>query len=181
MTTTSRAFLPSAARLFGGALLVAVLGSVALSAWAQGGPGGPGMHGGPAMTGMPMQGRMLDRMLDSVNATPDQRTQIKQIAAAAAADLKAQREAGRALHQQAATLFAQPVVDAKAAEALRQQMLAQHDKASSRMMQAMLDVSRVLTPEQRKTMADRMAQRRDMMQRHWQERQQLEGGAPAKK
>ena len=48
------------------------------------------------------------------------------------------------------------------------------------MMQAMLDVSRVLTPEQRKQMADRMAQRRDMMRRHMQERQSIEG-APAKK
>jgi protein CpxP len=187
MTTPSRAFFPTAARLFGGAVLVAALGSATLTAWAQGGPGGPGihggpgMHGGPAMMGLPMQGRMLDRMLDSVNATADQRTQIKQIAAAAAADLKGQRDAGRALHQQAATLFAQPVVDAKAAEALRQQMLAQHDKASSRMLQAMLEVSGVLTPEQRKTLADRMAQRRDMMQRHWQERQQLEGAAPTKK
>jgi Spy/CpxP family protein refolding chaperone len=180
MTTPSRAFFPKAARLFGGAVLVAVLGGATLTAWAQGGPGGPGMHGGPAMMGLPMHGRMLDRMLDSVSATADQRTQIKQIAVAAAADLKGQRDAGRALRQQAATLFAQPVVDAKAAEALRQQMLVQHDKASSRMLQAMLDVSRVLTPEQRKTLADRMAQRRDMMQRHWQERQQLEGAAPAK-
>ena len=48
------------------------------------------------------------------------------------------------------------------------------------MMQAMLDVGRVLTPEQRKQMADRMAQRGDMMQRHLQERQSLEG-APAKR
>ena len=47
-----------------------------------GGPGmhgGAGMHGGPDMMGMPMQGRMVERMLDSVNATADQRTQIKQI------------------------------------------------------------------------------------------------------
>ena len=77
-------------------------------------------------------------------------------------------------------LFAQPTVDAAAAEALRQQMLQQHDQASRRMMQSMLDVSRVLTPEQRKQMADHMAQRGDMMRRHMQERQQLQG-APAKK
>ena len=44
-------------------------------------------------------GRMIDHMLDGLNASDAQRGQIKQIAAAAAADLKAQREAGRALRQ----------------------------------------------------------------------------------
>ena len=169
---TSSAFRP--ARLFGAVLLVAVLGSVALSAWAQGGPGGPGMHG------MQFGGHMAERMLDSVNATAEQRAQVKQITDRAAADMKAQHEAGRALRQQGMKLFAQPVVDANAAEALRQQMMQQHDQASRRMMQTMLEVSRVLTPEQRKQLGERMAQRGDMMRRHMQERQQLDG-APAKK
>ena len=48
------------------------------------------------------------------------------------------------------TLFAQPTVDAAALEALRQKQMAMHDAASKRMMQAMLDVAQVLTPEQRK-------------------------------
>lgn len=169
-------------RLFGGALLVAVLGSATLSVWAQGGPGGHREHagmGGAAMIGMPMQGRMVERMLDRVNASAEQRAQVRQIAERAAADMKAQRESGRALRQQAATLFTQPVVDASAAEALRQQMLQQHDQASRRTLQAMLEVSRVLTPEQRKQLADGMAKRHEMMQRHLQERRALEG-APKK-
>lgn len=180
MSSTRRSVFNMGARMFGGAVLVAVLGGAALTAWAQGGPEMHAMHGGAGMMGMPMHGRMLEHMLDSVNATPDQRAQIKQIASAAAADMKAQHEAGSTLHQQAAALFTQPVVDAKAAEALRQQMMQQHDQASRRMLQVMLDVSRVLTPEQRKQLADRMAQRQSMMQRHMQERQSLEG-APAKK
>jgi Spy/CpxP family protein refolding chaperone len=170
----------NAARLFGGVVLVAVLGSVALSAWAQGEPGGH--HGGPAAMGMgmPMQGRMLERMLDSVNATPEQRTQIKQITDRAATERQAQFESAKALREQGRALFTQPVVDANAAEALRQKMLQQHDQASRRMMQTMLEVSRVLTPEQRKTLGERMAQRGEMMRRHMQERQSLEG-APAKR
>lgn len=182
-------------RLFGGVVLVAALATAALSAWAQGGPGmygGPGMHGGPGMygghamhggpdmMGMPMQGRMVERMLDSVNATADQRTQIKQITERAAADMKAQREAGRALREQGVKLFTQPTIDATAAEALRQQMLQQHDQASRRMLQTMLDIGKVLTPEQRKQLAEHMAARRDMMQRHLQERQSLDA-APAKR
>jgi Spy/CpxP family protein refolding chaperone len=177
MATTSRSsFNP--ARLFGGAVLVAVLGSVALSAWAQGGYGGHrGGHdgGGPAMMGMPMQGRMVERMLDSVNATAEQRAQIKQITESAAADRKARFESHRALREQGRQLFAQPTVDANAAEALRQQMMQQHDEASKRMLQTMLDISRVLTPEQRKLLADRAAQRGEMFRRHMQERQSLQG------
>jgi Spy/CpxP family protein refolding chaperone len=164
-------------RLVAGALLVAALGTATLSAWAQQGPGMHGGHGGGM--GMMAQGHMLERMLDSVNATPDQRTQIKAIAERARADMKAQHESGRALREQSMKLFTQPVVDANAAEALRTQMMQQHDQASRRMMQAMLDISRVLTPEQRKQLADKMAQRRSMMERHRAERQQLDGAKPA--
>ena len=130
--------------------------------------GGPGMMGGGAGMmggGAGMMGGMLhERALDAVNATAEQRAQVRQIADAARADLRAQHDASRALHDQAAQLFTQPTVDARAAEALRQQMLAQHDQASKRMLQAMLDVSRVLTPEQRAKLAELRAQRRAMMQ-----------------
>ena len=145
------------------------------------GPGGP-MHGGPGGPGGPMGGGpegpmfggMLKRMLERVNATPEQRTQIDQIMKSAATDMRAQHEAGRALREQAMTLFAQPTVDAAAVEALRQKQLAMHDAASKRMMNAMIDISRVLTPDQRKQMAEYMAQRREMMQRQWRERQSLD-------
>lgn len=136
-----------------------------------------GGHGGPGM-GMMMDGSRMERMLDGVNASAEQKAQIKQIMSGALTDLRSQREAGRALRDQAAQLFTQPNVDARAAETLRQQMLAQHDQSSKRMMQAMLDVSRVLTPEQRKLVAERMAQRRGMMERHRHERESMEGRGP---
>jgi periplasmic protein CpxP/Spy len=158
--------------LTAGALLVAVLGTVTLSAWAM--PHGGG-HGGPGM-GMMMGGRGLERMLDSVNASAEQRTQIKAIAERTMADLKAQRDAAKGTREQFMTLFTQPTVDANAAEALRAQKMQQADQASRRMTQAMLDVSRVLTPEQRKQLAERMAQRRSMMERHMNERRALDGG-----
>jgi Spy/CpxP family protein refolding chaperone len=133
-----------------------------------GGPGGQGAHGGGMFEGM------MTRMLDRVNATPEQRTQIQQIMQTQANQMRAQREAGRALRQQSMALFAQPTVDAAAVEALSQQQLAMHDAASKRMTTAMLEISRVLTPEQRKQMADYMTQRGEMMQRHQRERQAVE-------
>jgi Spy/CpxP family protein refolding chaperone len=170
MNITPKFSTPRGARMLLATLLVAVIASVSQVAMAAG-PGGHGMHGGMGMMGNP---RHMERMLDAVNATAEQRTQIQQILQTARADMSAQREAGRKLHEQSAALFAQPTVDARAAETLRQQMLAQHDQASKRGLQVMLDVSRVLTPEQRKTLAERMAQRRSMMERHRAERESAE-------
>ena len=85
-------------------------------------------------------------------------------------DLRAQREAGRQLHDQQHALLTQPNVDVAAVEALRQQMLAQHDQASQRITQALVQASRVLSPEQRKLIGEHRA----MLERHRAERQALE-------
>jgi Spy/CpxP family protein refolding chaperone len=161
-------------RLFVGALSLALAGAFVTVAHAQPagaprGPDAPGfMHHGPG------GGRMLERMLDGVNATPDQRSRIHDIMKSAMTDLQAQHQAARGLREQLMTLFTQPTVDARAVEAVRQQMLQQHDQSSRRWMQAMLDASTVLTPEQRVQLAERMKQRRDMMERHQRERRTTE-------
>ena len=116
------------------------------------GGGHHGMDGGGMMFGGSPErmGRMIDHMLDGLNASDAQRSQIKQIAAAAGGRPEgAARGRRAALRERGMQVFTAPNVDADAAEQVRQQMLAQHDQASRRMMQAMLDVSRVLTPEQR--------------------------------
>ena len=175
MSTTVIAFhTPRALRLLVATAVIALAGglSQAVLAAPHDGHGGHGGRGGPGM-GM-FDGRHAEQMLDAVNATAEQRSQVKQILQSAKADMAAQRGAGRQLREQSQALFAQPTVDARAAEALRQQMMAQHDQASKRMLQVMLDVSRVLTPEQRKTLADRMTQRRAMMERHRAERDGVE-------
>jgi periplasmic protein CpxP/Spy len=154
-------------------VVVALASTIALSAWAQNGPGGH--HGGMEGPGMMFggHGRGLDRMLDSINATDAQRAQVKQIAQQAAADLKAQHETTRALREKAAQIFTAPTVDAAAAESVRQQLVAQHDASSRRMLQAMLDISRVLTPEQRAKIGEQMKQRHErMLQRMQQHREQ---------
>ena len=156
MTTTS---VSRSLKLMLGSVAIALAGAFSLTALAAPNHEGPMLHG-----------RMLERMLDGVNATEQQRAQIRQIAEGAATDLKAQRESTRALREQAMQLFTQPSVDARAAEALRQQMMAQHDQSSRRMLQAMLDASSVLTPEQRTQLAERLKQRREMHERHRRER-----------
>ena len=166
-------------RMLMATLLVAVAGTLSQTAFANPhdghkGPGGYQGHSGGEMMGMMGGGRHMGRMLDAVDATAEQRAQVKLITDAARTEMGTQREAGSKLREQSRALFAQPTVDARAAEALRLQMLAQHDQSSKRMMQVMLEVSRVLTPEQRKTLSERMAQRRSMMERHRGERQSME-------
>lgn len=150
------------------AVVVVVAATFALSAWAM--PGGHGHRGmgGEGGYGMTMGGRGVDHMLDGLNATDAQRSQIKQIYKAAADDLKGQREQRRALRERSLQILAAPTVDAAAAESVRQQMLQQHDQSSRRMLQASLDASKVLTPEQRAKLAERMKQRSEMMRERMQ-------------
>lgn len=161
-----------------GGLIAATTASIVLSisAWAgsEEAPGGAPamgmMRAGPGMESMPFGGGHLQRLLDDAKVSDAQRTQIKQITDKAQTDLKALHEEGRALHEQGLKLWAAPKLDATAAEKLRQQMLAHHDKVSKRMMQAMLDVGNVLTPEQRATVASQLERRHEDMLRHMQDR-----------
>ena len=167
--------------LVGGAALSAV--AVQAQPMQPGGPGsasGPAGHRGHMMGGEHghhgggMDMKWSGRMLDAVKATPEQRAQIQKIMEGARTDLQAQREAGNALRGQLMQAMGQPNIDANAVEQVRQKMLAQHDQVSKRRMQAMVDAARVLTPEQRKQLSERMGQRRDMMERHHRERRALE-------
>ena len=141
-------------------------------------PHGPGgmhaMHGRMHGQGAGMEMRGFERMLDRVQATPEQRAQIRKIMESARADVRASHEAGRAQRGKMAELLARPEIDAAAVEAARQQLVSQHDAVSKRMTQAMVEAGRVLTPEQREKLAAQAQQRREMMHRHHQERRALE-------
>jgi Spy/CpxP family protein refolding chaperone len=192
-------------------MAMTLLAALSLSAWSQPAPsqpgtGGPnmgapergdhmggmggmhgwgehhGMGGGMMFRGSPEHmGRMIDRMLDGLNASDAQRSQIKQIAAGAAADLKAQGESGRGLRQRAMQAFAAPTVDAAAIEQVRLQMLQQHDQMSRRMTQAMLDVARVLTPEQRARLGERMRDRQARMEDRMKRMDSMRQGMPPRR
>jgi periplasmic protein CpxP/Spy len=163
-TQQSRRF--SSTRLTLSVLAVAVASSLALSAWAMPGHGHGGHHGGDVA--------LHARMLDRINATAEQRAQITRITDAGRADMTAQRDAAKALRAKMQQAMSATVVDANAVEALRQQGMALHDQASKRRTQMMVDISRVLTPQQRQQIAERMARHGDMRQRHRQEREQLD-------
>ena len=132
------------------------------------------LSGGP---GAPMN-HHLGRMLQEVHATGAQRAQIRSIEEAAAKDLKPQFEHERDLREKLAQALSQPTIDVAGIETLREEMQAQHDEISKRTTQSMIDVAKVLTPEQRKQWAEQASERRTRMRAHhgpWHRR----GMAPA--
>ena len=123
-----------------------------------------------------MPGAHWMHALDDVGATEAQRTQIREILRSAHEELRGQREQGQALHKQMLATFAAPNVDANAVEALRRQQLALHDARSQRMSRAMIDAARVLTPEQRVQLTQKMGKRMERMQERMQDRKEERKG-----
>jgi periplasmic protein CpxP/Spy len=169
------------ARLVMMGMVLTLLAAIGVSAWAQApAQPSPGMHamhhhGDAGMTGGSPErmGRMLDHLLDGVNATDAQRAQIKQIMAQASADLKGQAQAARELRLRGMQVLTAPAVDANAAEQIRLQTMALHDQMSRRMTQAMVAAASVLTPEQRaaigQRLKDRQARMEERMKKHEQD------------
>ncbi len=173
------------ARLVMMGMVLTLAAAIGASAWAQApasaAPSEPGMHrmhgmhhGGPGMMGGSPErmGRMLDHMLDRLNATDAQRVQIKQIMAQASADLKGQAQAARELRQRGMQVFTAPAVDANAAEQVRLQTLQLHDQMSQRMTQAMVAAANVLTPEQRAAIGKHLQERQARMAERMKQRGQ---------
>lgn len=127
------------------------LGAAAVQAM-PGGHGGHGPQGGPGDAP-----QRMGMMLDLVDASEAQHKQIRELMQAARKDLQPQHEAMRKLHAEQRALLAAPSIDAAAVEAKRKQLQAQHELVSKRMSQAMIDAARVLTPEQRAKLNERMA------------------------
>ena len=160
-------------------MLLTLLAAIGVSAWAQpataaapaaGMDGGHRMHhggmGGPGMMfGSPERmGRMIDHMLDGLNASDAQRAQIKQIVAQTGADLKGQAAAARELRLRGMEVFTAPAVDANAAEQIRLQTMQLHDQMSRRLTQAMVAVASALTPEQRAKIGEHLKSRQARME-----------------
>lgn len=144
--------------LIGGAavLSISIIGVLGV-VQAGGGPGGMGFHGhgfGGPFSG-PLGGRGLDRMLASVDATEQQRQEIRTIVDSTRAEVRPTMTEFKDRREQFAALLAAPVLDRAAFEALRRETLASADATSARALTAFLDAAAVLTPEQRAELLER--------------------------
>jgi len=143
------------AALFGG--LLAGIGSKALA------HGGRHGFGAGPIDPAEMNERIeqfVKHLAVEVDATPDQQEKLAVIAKDAAKELAPLREQAREARRKAIELFSAPNIDRAAIEQLRTIHLKQADAASRRLTQALADAAEVLTPEQRKTLAERAARHR---------------------
>lgn len=153
-------------RFFKRAAIATVIAALATGAGLKAiawGHGFGGWHRGGFMGG-PLDPAMVDEHLDrmlkhlyvEVDATDAQKQQLGPIVKAAVRDLLPLRERARDARMQAVALLSQPQIDRAALEALRANQLQLAEQASKRLTQALADASDVLTPEQRKQLADRI-------------------------
>ena len=94
--------------------------------------------------------RRLQHLLDKVNATPAQRTQIEGIWNGLRPQMKINHERHMALHQQMAAAFTAPTVNAAQIEQLRQQSMSIADQRSQLLTQGLVQTAQVLSQDQRR-------------------------------
>jgi periplasmic protein CpxP/Spy len=151
--------------LKGAAIATAVAGiatAIGITSFAEG--GGPhGWHRAGFM-GRPIDPARLDEHVDrmlkhlyvEIDATETQKQQLAPIVQSAARDLlplRTQLQDGR---RQAVALLSQDTIDRGALEILRANQVQLAEQASKRFTQAIADVADVLTPAQRKQLAQRV-------------------------
>jgi periplasmic protein CpxP/Spy len=98
--------------------------------------------------------RMVKHLAVEVDATPEQQQKLTAIAKSAAKDLEPLRGQAMETRKQAMELLSAPSIDRAAIEKLRVSKLQRADAASKRITQAFADAAEVLTPEQRKKLAE---------------------------
>jgi Spy/CpxP family protein refolding chaperone len=139
---TRRTILGSLAAMVGVGLVTAV------AAFAHG--GGPGR---PAIMKR-MASAMIDEALEPAKVTADQRARIYAARDRAFAALEAHRQTRGAHVAEALALFEADMVDPGRLATFRAQREAEHRQVADAMSQAVVDVHDVLTPAQRKVVAD---------------------------
>ncbi len=122
---------------------------------------GPGSH----MNGMHRSfgfgpESFIDRALGQVNATPEQKQKVTQIAQNAFSELRPLREQRRAVQAQLATLLKAETIDRAALDKLRMEQITTAEAVTKRLGQAIAEAAEVLSPAQRQQLVERWESRR---------------------
>ncbi len=161
-------------RFFKRAAIATLIGGLAagigMKAFAHGGGWG-GWHRGGFMAGPIDPARVdehVERMLKhfyvEIDATEEQRQRLAPIVKQAAKDTLPLRDKARNARTRAVGLFTQDTIDRSAIESLRAEQLLLAEQASQRITQALAEIAEVLTPVQRRQLAQRFEHRRGWRQ-----------------
>jgi Spy/CpxP family protein refolding chaperone len=122
-----------------------------------------GHHWGHAKTEEQARERALDKtawMLGRLDATPEQQARIDDIVTSLVGELYPLRGEHRETRRELITELSRPRVDPEALEKIRAAGLATADSASRTLVNAVVDVSEVLTVEQRQELASMIGRHR---------------------
>jgi protein CpxP len=146
------------------ALAVGVtVGAASTSAFSRGGfgPAGWHRHGFMGRSFDPAQAearadRMVRHLAVEVDATNEQQDKLRAVVKNAVKEVLPMREKVQAAREQARKLLTEPTINRSEIEKLRAEHVALADTFSRRVAQAFTDAAEILTPEQRKKLADLM-------------------------
>lgn len=99
--------------------------------------------------------RMVKHFAVEVDATPEQKDKLTAVARDLARDIAPLRGKMKEARTQGIELMAAPTLDRAAIEKLRTEQIALADISSKRVTQALADAAEVLTPDQRRKLAER--------------------------
>lgn len=97
---------------------------------------------------------MVERTLSRIDATEQQRTEVKSVVKAAIGDLLQMREEHQANRKAMIAALIEPEVDRTKLDRIRSAEISLADRASRRIVTALADSAEALTPEQRAQLAE---------------------------
>lgn len=100
--------------------------------------------------------RMVRHLSIEIDATAEQQDRLRALVRSAVRDLVPLREKAMQSRQRGRDLLTQTAVDRAAIESFRSDQMALADQASRRISQALADAASVLSPEQRRKIAERI-------------------------
>ena len=109
--------------------------------------------------------RAVKHIAIEIDATDEQQTKITTLVTAIAKDMKPLRQTFKASGKEIHELLLAPKIDREALEKIRLERLADAEKASKELINAVADVAEILSLEQRKILDKRMQQFRSMRHR----------------
>lgn len=100
---------------------------------------------------------MAERMLDRIDATPEQRTQVKATLQTSIDELLKLRDQHHANREATLAALTQPTVDRAELERVRSAEMQLAERASATLMATLADIAEALDPEQRKKISEMAA------------------------
>ena len=139
---------------------LALLGAAAATAAVRGGHGKPFCHGMNKDAHKAHMEFVVNRMLTKVDATDEQKEEIDGILDGAFEEFEAKRADHEAKHEELREILTAETIDREALEAMRVEAVEHFEEGSLAFTDVIVEVSEVLTAEQREQLAEMIEERR---------------------